>query len=557
MEIKRLLLLVASAALTLCSQKGFNHQADGIEESSLLFLRSEESFTFEYSTSKPDAHNWIGLYHEAGVGLIMQEGSPYTKDPVVWKYAPESEGKVHLPVDSLKPGRYTAFFLAKDGFKWLSYPIDVFHADPAVEPISFYVDEVTLPNARQGDLFRASISKLLKAGQDLEYRPWVFGMFSSSERKPKFWLGSWSSWLYVNQNGEFFGTPDKKARDTTVLVWAIQGKAVTSINVHIRVRPWGAPLLDKVNVMTFNTWLGGKRVNNYLEKQLRFLTSSNADIVGIQEVQGGEHTVKLAETLGWYHWNGGSRSVGILSKYPIWDAGQTEVTGGVMVELDEGWQQMYFFATHLAPHPYGPYYFCYEGMGEKEVMGKEEESRRPQQVDDTLAEMQLYLEAADEIPVVLVGDFNSPSHLDWIESNQHNHCNSTFKWPATAKVTEAGMVDSYRVAHPDPSADPGITYSIVTPWNDDYNGPEPQDRIDFVFHKGKNLRVLKSEAVVVGEPRELPDVADNEWTSDHSAVLTTYEYVDDYSYHELMKRKTDLDSVKQVCGVEIKAELYG
>jgi hypothetical protein len=50
--------------------------------------------------------------------------------------------------------------------------------------------------------------------------------------------------------------------------------------------------------------------------------------------------------------------------------------------------------------------------------------------------------------------------------------------------------------------------------------PEPQDRIDFVLHRG--LTVLDSRALVTGTPRSWPDVAGNDWPSDHAAVVTTF-----------------------------------
>lgn len=121
-------------------------------------------------------------------------------------------------------------------------------------------------------------------------------------------------------------------------------------------------------------------------------------------------------------------------------------------------------------------------------------------------------ETADPaVPCVLVGDFNSPSHLD----------RPDVEWPVTKAAEEAGLRDSYREAHPDPIAHPGHTWSPVHPLHEDGSRrPEPQDRIDFVLHRG--LRVLDSETCVSGHPRPWPDVEHNEWPSDHAAVITTF-----------------------------------
>jgi endonuclease/exonuclease/phosphatase family metal-dependent hydrolase len=117
----------------------------------------------------------------------------------------------------------------------------------------------------------------------------------------------------------------------------------------------------------------------------------------------------------------------------------------------------------------------------------------------------------ESVPVVLTGDFNVPSHLD----------RPDVAWPVTRAAEEAGLRDSYREAHPDPVRDPGHTWSPVHAEHEDGSGrPEPQDRIDFVLHRG--LTVLDSRTLVSGDPRPWPDVAGNDWPSDHAAVVTVF-----------------------------------
>ncbi|MFD8820106.1 hydrolase, partial [Streptomyces sp. NPDC059627] len=93
--------------------------------------------------------------------------------------------------------------------------------------------------------------------------------------------------------------------------------------------------------------------------------------------------------------------------------------------------------------------------------------------------------------------------------------------PVTRAAAEAGFRDSYREAHPDPVAAPGHTWSPVHPVHEVGGGrPEPQDRIDYVLHRG--LRVLDSRTWVTGTPAPWPEVAGNDWPSDHAAVVTTF-----------------------------------
>jgi endonuclease/exonuclease/phosphatase family metal-dependent hydrolase len=128
---------------------------------------------------------------------------------------------------------------------------------------------------------------------------------------------------------------------------------------------------------------------------------------------------------------------------------------------------------------------------------------------------------SDSVPVVLLGDFNAPSHLDYTESLREKNCGyANVSWPTSTHPTDAGMIDSFRVVHPDPAARQGITWSPIFLTN---NGrPEPLDRIDFIYHKS-GMTVLSSEDIVVGNPSPEPNHQNNEWTSDHAVVLTVFE----------------------------------
>lgn len=86
--------------------------------------------------------------------------------------------------------------------------------------------------------------------------------------------------------------------------------------------------------MTYSICEGGVWVNNYHEKQIRFILSSNADIVGFQESAVRRAATRLGEALGWCHWQS-NRSVGIISRYPISkEHGLLIESGGVRVNLN-------------------------------------------------------------------------------------------------------------------------------------------------------------------------------------------------------------------------------
>ncbi|CAJ0948925.1 unnamed protein product, partial [Mesorhabditis belari] len=95
----------------------------------------------------------------------------------------------------------------------------------------------------------------------------------------------------------------------------------------------------------------------------------------------------------------------------------------------------------------------------------------------------------NEKPKIILGDFNTPSHLDWVDSTREIHFNRTVEWPVTKLLADIGFKDSYRELYPDPVNDPANTWSTTEKTNRLF-GREPQDRIDFILYRG-NLRPIE------------------------------------------------------------------
>lgn len=154
----------------------------------------------------------------------------------------------------------------------------------------------------------------------------------------------------------------------------------------------------------------------------------------------------------------------------------------------------------------------------------EAESGRTGQMAELLAVMATQIADSDNVPVLLIGDTNAPSHLDYVEGLREKNCGiAGFGWPTSVLPQQAGLIDSFRVAHPDPVSVGGTTWSPIFPLSEgDTDIPEPQDRIDFIYAT-KQLNVTTSRTAVVGKPQPPLNEADNEWTSDHAAVITLFE----------------------------------
>ncbi|MDT0449619.1 HAD-IA family hydrolase [Streptomyces hesseae] len=368
----------------------------------------------------------------------------------------------------------------------------------------FVVPAFTTRNARIGEPFRATVGGLLRGGG---------GSFTKA---------SGPDWAHVATDGTLTGTPTE-AGVCEVVVTTGDGSRVTA---RVPVVGTDEPLVRVLKVMSWNLWLGGGPVDDHRHKQLKVLLDADVDIVGLQET-AGTSTRKLAEALGWHHHQAG-HNLGVISRYPIADRfGEPAPSGygatGVTVRLD-GTKDVTVWNAHLNYTPYGPYDACLDRRPVPVLIEHETASGRVAEIQDVLRAMAPGLATRDTTPVLLVGDFNAPSHLDWTEAAAPLHGGyGPVAWPVTKAAEEAGLRDSYRVAHPDPVRAPGATWSPLHPLHEDGSGrAEPQDRIDYVLFAGDGLTVLDSTAHVTGSPGPYPAVAANEWPSDHAAVITTF-----------------------------------
>jgi exonuclease III len=120
--------------------------------------------------------------------------------------------------------------------------------------------------------------------------------------------------------------------------------------------------------------------------------------------------------------------------------------------------------------------------------------------------------------VLVVGDFNEPSHLDWTEAAAKSGRHPIkVAYPTSSSMLEAGFTDAYRAIYPDEMKNPGIT------WSPAYKVGDPRthhDRIDFVYFKGEGLKV--TEVKIVGENEQNADIVVSPYPSDHRAVAATF-----------------------------------
>jgi len=269
----------------------------------------------------------------------------------------------------------------------------------------------------------------------------------------------------------------------------------------------------ELKVMTFNVWVGGDQVS--MTKTLEAIRESGAEVVLLQEPMG--NTEAIAELLGWPYAN---RRQHMIAQYPIFDASDAAAGGGdfAYVELRPG-RFVAIANVHLDWTDYGPYK-ARDGATAEEILAVEQELR--------LSGIQPYIAALEPVaaggmPVILGGDFNSPSHLDWTAAavGTKPHIRFPLVWPASAAMGEAGYQDSWRAIHPDPVASPGVTWSTGYPAPYQWEG-ETEDRIDLIF--ARNAEILDSQLIGEAGAADVGIVVDP-WASDHHAVVSSFRVV--------------------------------
>ena len=151
------------------------------------------------------------------------------------------------------------------------------------------------------------------------------------------------------------------------------------------------------------------------------------------------------------------------------------------------------------------------------------EGTRDEEIHRILTVLRPLLAETDSIPIIMGGDFNVHSHLDWTEAtrNLYHHGGAVVDWPASIAMEKAGFKDSFREMNPDPVASPGVT------WLADADSLETEcrmDRIDFIYYQGKTIQAIASECYdnSLGKTFTFKG-EDFFYPSDHGFVLSKFE----------------------------------
>lgn len=271
-----------------------------------------------------------------------------------------------------------------------------------------------------------------------------------------------------------------------------------------------------VKVLQWNIWHGGVHLGKEAGRTriIDLIKASNADVITLQEGYGAQDSI--AQVLGFHLQTKSSRdNLALLSRYPIKkinssepfksNPGEIKLPNGRELIVNDCWLR----------YAYRPEYTSgYQNYGMQPKDWVEEDAKLALVDVRNLLEKDVdpYVDVVDK-PVIIGGDFNSYSHLDWTEKSKDLHFGyGAVPFPTSMFMLEKGYKDSFRELHPDEVKYQGGTFAPIF-------GQMQDARIDYIYYKG-NIRAISSKIV-----RTSPDI-DDVWASDHAAVLTIFETTD-------------------------------
>lgn len=305
-------------------------------------------------------------------------------------------------------------------------------------------------------------------------------------------------------------------------------------------------MLQLVTFLTFNVLFPSElpyAITAKLQKIAQIVVNSNCTVAIMQELQGYEcELLRHLDALEPGAWNRADGTA-IFAKLPLVCAysSNNKFSQAAELVLDSG-HRVRVINAHWWPSEYAVTLLQQSLLGHTdnacaartdvpfhlrnrskhgECYGFRTAHRRPA---DSVA-----LADAAGATVVVAGDFNEPSHLDWSERYQAEGKNrwsgasvplkQAVAFPGSRLMETHGFADAYRSVYPDEVRFPGDT---VTPpynqskWLNINRGPwrnQVQARIDRIyFRPGTDAGIWAVAATVIGEA-----TVDN-WPSDHRAV---------------------------------------
>lgn len=281
---------------------------------------------------------------------------------------------------------------------------------------------------------------------------------------------------------------------------------------------------QSLKVLSWNVWHAGHS-ETYGQKAcdatIGILKKSQADVIFMVETYGAAPMV--ADSLGFYH-HLISSNLCIYSRYPITrtyefpDSISTFNFGGVEIDMNGTLVRLFDTWLHYLPDMR----LTPTDRPEAEILAWDDAGTRDDEIRKILSVLQPILAETDSIPLIMGGDFNIHSHLDWTEATKdlYNHGGAVVNWTVSKEMQRAGFKDSFREMNPDPAQNLGATWLTDA---DSLETVNRQDRIDYIYYQGKTIQAQESASYDQELGKNLSFAGEEFfYPSDHGFVLTTF-----------------------------------
>lgn len=284
----------------------------------------------------------------------------------------------------------------------------------------------------------------------------------------------------------------------------------------------------ELKVLAWNIWHGGNDETLSSDGRpsvIDVIKMSKADLVLMIETYGSAPMISDSTDLN-YHLI--SSNLSIYSRFPITkqlafpDSISTFNFGGVEIlafdsipiVVFDTWLH-YLPDTRLAP----------THLPEDSILAWENKGSRDDEIFRIINSIESYIGNSANVPIILGGDLNSHSHLDWTVATKDtfNHGGTVVNWTVSKALSDARFKDSFREIHPNPLMELGKTWISGMDKKGEF-GYMKEDRIDYIYYMGNVLKPTNSESFVCPPGANLK--FRNEeimYPSDHGFVLTTFE----------------------------------
>lgn len=309
----------------------------------------------------------------------------------------------------------------------------------------------------------------------------------------------------------------------------------------------GSP--KELKVLAWNIWGKLNQAKKYdfegksaRTRMIEILKDSEADIICMIETYGS--AADIAKSLGYHHYTPGPRAnLSIFSKYKLTDFDGLEgLSSFSHIKAIANLPDDLKVKVHCIWLTSGGRHIVAikdDKISDQKFINGDNNRAKMMRAFLNHPEVKADLKKSKSTPIIVAGDFNCVSHLDYpAKVEKHNYGRKIKKSPTHHEMLSKGFIDTYRHVHPEVTADTlGRTWTTV---NTDYvyksgegfvpqdpkTHPKPQNqglfaRIDLIYSKGDQL--VPTASRVIKHYKKHTQRSFPEFPSDHAGVLTTFQ----------------------------------